>query len=519
MNPMGCYRNFNLEQFKFYREESKNTLLYTLLLPNIDKITGNEDTWVEKALNQTFCSCHRRFFRDNYDFFGYYKVEDFSFSSLIYKNHYDSNDLSEDFFASTILSQCVMSSYDTVMQLILSDFEKLTPYAMSNKIEYNSYNSLRKLNIISDDFIKIFRIEENSDALSRASLCRNKLIAHLDCLKYTKFQNYFPTDVSDLSLLQSDILYRINDFHTTSYKEIIKFYTNEAKTLTPVSKVQQWNQLSSFYNKLMYTLPEDPVDYLYYLYRTEKIFNLNLASCLVQNVNFLQNIGMYPNYKDMNVLSIISKMPNVFSRTVYLQFAFEAIENQANFNKSFFDRIDDIGTFMSKRDSKEFNFHEWSLYFKKYCKFFSNLIFPVFEWYFFLSLLETAEENSKDTRSALLLLQKVLYDFIKNKRTSLWGKYGFCDSLLPDKSKKMIFFPYYSERDDMNKIKNPLVNFQKYYGDDTFNITVVLHNFYEISDDEIHPLPVLNRKTWLQEGVEDINMFKIINQYIHLITT
>lgn len=522
MNSLGCYQNFNLELFKFFREESKNTLLYTLLLPNIDKITGNKDTWVEQALNQTYRSCHKRFFRDNYDFFGFYEYKGFSFTDLIYSNHYHDNYLSKDFFASTILSQCVMSSYDTVMQLILSDFKKLTPYAMSNKIEYSSYNLLRDLNIISDDFTKISRIPENADALSRASLCKNKLIAHLDCLKNTKFQNCFPTEVSDLSLFQSDILYRINDFHTKSYKEIIKMYTNQAKkTVTPASKVNYWIQISNFYKRLMHMPPENPVDYLYYLYRAEKIFNLNLASSLAQNVNYLKKIGsMYPNgVNDMKTLSLISKLPNVFSRTVYLQFAFEAIENQANLNNSFFDRIDDISTLMSRRESKEFSIHEWNLYFERYCKFFSKLVFPVFEWYFFLSLLETAEENSKDTRSALLLLQKVLYDFIKSKHTTLWGEYGFNDSLLPDGSKGKIFTPYYVARNDINNTANPIDDYQKYYGDDTINITEALHSFYEICDDEMYPLPILNRNLWLQKREEDFVFPKIINQYIHLITT
>lgn len=485
-------QGFNLESFKTLREESKNTLLYTLLLPDIVIADGDENTWIEQAINGTFKACHRKFFRNNYDFFGFYESEDLELASIIYSNHYPDGltSLKGDFFSSTILSQCIMSSYDTVMHLILSDFKNITSYTLCNKIEYSSYNELKRSNIISDKFTHFCGKSRKDDASYRATLCKSKVNAHLKCLRNTKFQSFFPANISEMSLFQSDILYRINDFHSKSFMELIKLYTGESKNaVTSATKIQDWNQTWGFYTTLMQKPPENHVDHLYYSYRIEKIFNLNLASCMIKNMNYLSTNGnIYLNgVNDLKTLSLISRLPNVFSRTIYLQFALDSAKNHANLSKSFFDNLDDINVQVSRRETREFNIHEWNLYFEKFCNLFTKLIFPVFEWYFFLTLLETAEKRSKDTRSALLLLQKILYNYIENNHDLLLGKNGLNDSSLSEQNKNKIFTSHFiqEERTNNDNSTEILRKLSHDFYNSIVNIADVLHNFYEIYDDKV----------------------------------
>ncbi|MFT4105517.1 MAG: hypothetical protein QM657_07145 [Lacrimispora sp.] len=160
----------NQSKFEEYANEAMNTLMYSLLMEPIKPIEESQDKWIEYAINQCSDVCSSAiFYRGSYNFFGV--TEDDIFSAYLFKEAKSTfDDLGilfggkesdqkkpDDFFQNTILMHCIMSSYDTVIQLLASEGE-VTSYSLINKIKDKGYNELINSGLITKSF-KCVRIK------------------------------------------------------------------------------------------------------------------------------------------------------------------------------------------------------------------------------------------------------------------------------------------------------------------------------------------------------------------------
>lgn len=434
---------------------SRNTLNYTLHLPDIVPIAESKERWVSQALIQCHKACHPRlFFLKNYYFFGgSFREADGSsglYNSLCfyrepsYNSEDEPNFLKEDFFADTILLQCVMSAYDSVIQMLSTPIK---PYKIENSCKALGYNWL-KANGVSCSIPSAERSSEASNLTSR-------IIKHM---KYSNesLKSVFEIEVKgSYNSAQSDLLYKIANIDARPYKNFMDLYRWDYNNIYKERTLKDhWKIASNFYSyildnkstrarKKIYDEPEPVLsisrttDQLYYLYRVENIFGLELANCIEQNISRLKEAGKPcpDGINNLRSLAQISRLPNAFSRPFYLQFAMDSFWNEDSLQDGFFDKLFDPASLMYTLEKKAFDINKWHILFEKFCRFFGDLIFPVYEWYFFLTLIDTVnaaypeiyteEQEEKSSanctgqtsmgigREQLLILQEVLSTFIE----------------------------------------------------------------------------------------------------------
>lgn len=517
--------------------EAKNTLEYTLLLPAIEPIKASPDKWIEYAVAQCHSACHPRlFYPDNYNFFGDF-ISRNKDCAQFYDVHQAKKIMSNpdsplyffksDFFANTILMQCVMSAYDTIMRVLLR--ENIKPYTLVNKVKILGQNELIDSGLLRNDFTCVpHHSHDTTGASSKASAFTKKLRSHAEIWNDSKLKEIFPDTGNDLPILYSDLLHRLIETDSREFKNYLNLYTTNNSTSSK-NNMDAWNTYVKFNDELTKELPQNNVDRLYYLYRIENLFALDLANAIIQNIYQLKSFDkLYPdgisNYK---TLALLCKLPNVFSRNLYLQFALEAVWNEASLKNSFFNRLQSPETMMYKKEEKTFDMYEWHIYLEKFCRFFSNLIFPAYEWYFLLILFQTVEEYKPNTKviDKLILLQKELANFINQHHAIIKDPLTNEDSLDEKKNKTLsllsnydngkIITPVYCRTSD-NKLttifQNPTKDIRSLPNVGTLlSILNPIDSFTEL------PLPNFNRNFCLSSNADELNYNRFIGQFISLV--
>lgn len=519
---------FTASIFKCMAVEASGTLRFTLLLPDFETTGGSEATWVRDALESTYQACHSLLFPGgHYNFFGSF-VNDNPFipmlSDIAYARrapeenpHY----LENDFFANTILMQCVMAAYDTSMQLLLNVTPDIAGYTFANKLKAGSFNEWKNEGILNEYFSIASNLKSHSDSpWAEATKAYAKIKNFNSAVADTKFQNDFLTE-SKIRLLYVDITRALLQENTQYVKNIFRLYnTPFDKHFTRSDSCKIWGKIYKLNDILYSDPPKEPVDELYYNYRTEKLFHYNLANCLIQNIAKLKiNNRSYPDGKnDLTTLARMSQLPNVFSRHLYLQFAFEHLYHEVSLKDSFFDKLFDAKIVMSKIDDSPFDIHNWHLYYEKYCLYFSDFIFPIYEWYFLLTLLNTIVNKYPrlDGQELWCRLQNILGDYINENhsriRNPFYGEKDLKRSLLANYDSDEIIKPYFKKNGNYN-CQDPNPFNIDCSADKLPNIAAVLSLLK--NNENILPIPNLKRNFWQKSGRKNDRQ-QIIGQYIDM---
>ena len=291
-----------------------------------------------------------------------------------------------------------------------------------------------------------------------------------------------------------------------------------------------WGTFISFYNALTKNPFPNHVDRLYYLYRMEHMFSIGLAECISQNIIHLKNSKQkkpYPDGKnDFIRLAPVGKLPNVFSRYLYLQFACDAIGTTVDINNNFFDHLTHPEALMHSINisSREFPFYEWQSVFEKFCHLFSDFVFPVFEWYFLLTLFDTADYHSETrnetAHNKLLILQQLLAEYIEQHHkiieNPLYGEKNRAKNLLCNYDDSHIIHPSYCQYDHDNIPEISFVSKGPSSSPDIAGILTALKPF-----DTYHnlPMPDFNKNFCYSSNPEDVAYKRFLGQFITEITT
>lgn len=432
----------HLDDFENIMNTAEMTLEYSLFLPKIQPISKAtpEHVWITKAILQCFHNCHcnliktskYHFFNPDDVFQSYYLP--CGISSTLHPNHknFGETDIFEkDFFSSTIMSQCIISSYDMATRLL--PFKLVKPYTLG-KLTNKGLCELQEKKLINTSNFKFTHLSRHNPSpgtdsyadSTTATILAQKIASHQDTKSDYFFNNCIRvTQKKGVDLYSADLLYNLLDINASSYKSMRKLYEHD---LTPPDKnaYQNWHLFCDIYNALHYSdyhskISNNITDKLHYYYRLENIFAHDLASFLYKSINQLRNQNcIYPDgQNNISTIAEISCMPNVFSRNAYLQYAFEFIRSNRSVHHScFLNPLPPISV-ITRIPPSEFKFSEWIMVFEKFCAFFNKLIFPAEQWYFFITLYKTVAENLSITEPSeiALKLQSLLSTYIDQNHT------------------------------------------------------------------------------------------------------
>lgn len=443
--------NLNFYEHKF-DEESKTIekmLEYSLFLPKIKSIESEDSQkWISEALRQCYENCHKNIFKkiESNNFFGSapcdIKIDgtktigklllNLRFTESSFTNDFES--FKGDFFATTLLSHCIMAAYDTTIKLLFSD-EKITTYSLG-KIQNQGFNRLVRKKLISKPDFKTSRIENSGinietgykirnvkERSSDGSNLKKAIKSHKSLYDLEGFKNFSNLHKEEINLYSADILYSLINVRAQKFKPFLRLYgvAEKPSGLENESGHKDWEIFCYVYRELYTNMPsiecfDNAADRLYYYYKLENLLGLDLANNIIQN-NFEMKLFNRPYPKDnggFDILSEISRFPNVFSRNLYLKYAFSYIKYDLSVHESSLLKLDPSNTIALMEIDSSFDFNEWMIVFGKFCKFFNKLVFPVEEWYFFLTLKKTVDKHmgKKSKRDKVLKLNEVLTDYI-----------------------------------------------------------------------------------------------------------
>lgn len=142
-----------------------------------------------------------------------------------------------------------------------------------------------------------------------------------------------------------------------------------------------------------------PPDKLYAYYIKERIFNFNLVYSLLRNIKRIEKETSYQlcQKEILSVLSSCQKLPNVFSRQYFLQYAFDKLLTQPISYLDFWHdhRLDMNGRILESppQFTKFFQFTMWIEQFSHFCNYMAEYVIPIYEWCFTNMLMEVIEHN------------------------------------------------------------------------------------------------------------------------------
>lgn len=151
------------------------------------------------------------------------------------------------------------------------------------------------------------------------------------------------------------------------------------------------------------------VDYLLYLYKLERFYNLSLTRTLFEAIYYHDEKYLDAENK-INGDSILSsllgvfQLPNVFSREIFVKYLFESFEN--NFNANFFDNDMEnrnVGMAFADTTVKDINKrYAWERLVQYFCRYFNNLVFPLTEGLFMASIMRNFDFTSDESQDKCL---------------------------------------------------------------------------------------------------------------------
>ena len=382
-------------------KEAEKVLTYTLLLPRPQHVAdSDEQNWVSASLDMVYSNCIQKLFHRSYfDFFGHI----FTDNSIFWRLRANYFDHPSYLFPYTIMQQCVISAYDMAASYSTT-FE--TTYSHCPTGNTNSETATRISNVVRK---------------------------HVDILKAQNFTEIFyfkpnpktAEPSTQIQSSQSNLFYKLNAFEGRKLNTALKLYNYTDDS--PVDP-RCWDRLTILYHDLYECCNCDTVaDQLLYYYRLENIFGASLLQDIVHEINKVKNQGHeYPDgINDFRSLALINRLPNVFSRKLYLEYAFSAINQSFSKEAYFFNDLFDLDVVAKITKPEILKLHTWRLFFERFCRLFSDLIFPASEWYFLLTLLKTMyyykptlkEEGNEQERYAVL--KNLLSGYLENQKDDL----------------------------------------------------------------------------------------------------
>ena len=447
--------DISLEPLSTLRNDAINSIKYTLLLdykiPFIDN-TENLIPEIMKNCHECCSGLFRNKLTENNDqiYFSFFgdsfppsppkkeakntsnkenTPKDLSFLDKFPPNDYIYPSIGKIGFPTLILDHCIISSYHAIISDLLHG-KTITAYEIVNNVKFDGFYSLYKknrLNLISESILKKGSGEylNNSKKSSTASDFTKKANSHFKSLpqleslfRNTSTQNI--TQPENRYYLQfSGVFSRICAIDSRKWNS----FSSKIKETNKYNKLENFESLSDRIcpriKNIFPKVPEkvfpessgDPVDGLYHRYLIERIFNFNLVYCLLRNIHRLEKKTSFRlSQKEIFLtLSGCQKLPNVFSRQYFLQYALEKLITEPMSHLDFWHEHQlDLGSYAMEtttRTEKYFHFPKWLEQLTHFFDYMAEYVIPIYEWCFINMLMDVIEKTSNpcDTHNTHLI--------------------------------------------------------------------------------------------------------------------
>ena len=418
------------------RMDALNTIKYTLMLDYKIPESDNMDNLIDDIMENCRKCCNGLFTEKEdlpitFDFFGHLlsgKQPD----SLFYLNDYLPSAKFTDIpsFASIpsmILHHCILSSYHAILTELLHNYQ-VTSYTMENNIKTYGFQSLRKigLTLLEDHKVRFKGQKENTKCSKKSSTASDffrVVNSHKDIDPLSNIMKLMISSKSEdsskykYSLQFSELCYRICQIKAADWKKIkmpsqLEVIKNITESMEPhgtsFEKIYQRKDFNG-----------NPTDTLYHYYLTERIFNFSLFFSLLENIKQIEDKTNYRFNQEyiISILCLCKELPNVFSRQIFLKYAFGQIESEPGSFYDFWSRNKYEKRYTMAEISKNpkgFQFPQWIEQYKLFFQYFSVYIIPVYEWCFINMLMESIEksflkgDHTQNLYKALELLTKYI---------------------------------------------------------------------------------------------------------------
>lgn len=412
------------------RMDALNTIKYTLMLDYRIPELNNRDNLIDNIMNNCQICCDGLFREDHslpdtFNFFGSLPLGKKP-DPLFYLNYIrPSSKLTS--IPSMILHHCILSSYHAILTELLQNY-RVSSYAMVNNIKTYGFQSLKKngMVLLKDNRIKFKGQKDDIRSSKKSSLTSDFIRVVNSHKKIDLLSNIMKLMINsesedssnyNYSLQFSELCYRICQIKAPSWKRIkvtskLEAIKNTAASIEPHDISLRKICIKNNFNG-------NRTDTLYHYYLTERIFNFSLFFSLLENIKQIESKTNYRLDQEyiIPILCLCKELPNVFSRQVFLKYAFGQIESKPESYSDFW-----LHNNYEKRYSmvelsrypKGFHFHRWIEQYKLFFKYLSSYIIPIYEWCFINMLLESIEQSSpngthfENLSEALDLLNKYM---------------------------------------------------------------------------------------------------------------
>ena len=432
------------------RKEAKNIIKYTLLLDYQPMtIDPNELEYVKKVMKNTQQCCKGLYtsYATRLNFFGMAKQGYSPKGKLLYLSEFDfNNPINPASINGMILNNCVMSCYHALLTEYLSDIE-ITSYSLDNDIAPDQgYAHLLKKEALDFTRNKKTIIKEKLGALDQSTdSIKNKQVIQfykdqeitspsdfITNMKRRKeiIENNFPFIFSgeeenkDTYHCKAQFISVCRAINHTSKANLQLWCGNQTRTssnsyvralMSLIEQVTPWMYRSKkkiVENKIDNSQQEKDfkifeglddlhiVELLYHYYTTEKMFNVNVLYSLLRNIinKEAEKIYSLRGTDIFNILSTISNLPNVFSRTYFMRYAFDHMDTEITSYMDFWNDHDFAKRatgFGKTINPPGFHSNQWLLQYELFVKYIAYIT-PIYDWCFLNMFLEGIEYNTPE---------------------------------------------------------------------------------------------------------------------------
>ncbi len=389
--------------------------------------------WIDQISDVTFESCSELFRSGGSSFFGRIKNAPVNRTDLTFLSQQRGYEL---VWKLMLKQYCILSAYVKLRQLIgLSN--NLTAY---KAYKYNHYLSLDSTTgfdyLLNGNHLKLV---PSADSISIYEPTDNNDINRTSCCDISKYSSYYRRKLSktsavfrELSNLSPQIFNESNYQILNSSLGLAEVLQGGLKTLRSIlcgykiTPNRKWgakeyrdyckghqNLMDKLYNK---TSSFSWSDKLYLAYQIEELFNFNMIDCLFQNIILAganNNLDL-TSQSDIEVLSSCLYFPNMFSRQYLVQMAFDFLSYDCDQTDTFYHWYSDFNTLASFKSSatdiidKSEKLSNWMALYKKFVRYLTSFVFPIYENYFFISLYTDCKTVYTGLSEAELLMKLYL---------------------------------------------------------------------------------------------------------------
>lgn len=425
----------NLLIFKDLSENSGEIAEAIRLLQYSLHLNFNNHPPVQPDINSVFSVCHdicKPLLGDNLNFFGN-NIADINCTpeeslKMLYENFRDN-----DFWITAIKYHCVISSLFTLRSVFLKD-NFISSYQLKVHAKESGFLTLKKKGYLESNCFKRYISGDETIKENFSSDCSNFKTMFKTFYNGLTSQEqealHYDSKEARFSLENSDYVYRIFK-NRQCFNQLHKYYINDIlkapKDYTEFFFKNVVNFSDSFYAD---SNEANVVDQILLAYRTERYYNLSLTTELYSRLLKLFSEKKNGSFKmpDTSILSTCFTLPNVFSRNLFLSYAFDSYDNTHLDENTFYYRNKNAGpvSYVSSASLGIDRHLTWVNLFKSFHLFFSSVIFPIYEKCFFILLKEAFDLKSICPDNSVQLMDTLNNYILENSHDILSG--GFSSS-------------------------------------------------------------------------------------------